>query len=181
MEAWACRSGSMDAGARGWGWPAGSREAPPSPPPRPCLSRFLVRDVPSDHFVHGLASVPDALFADREIDGGHALGGRHTLHFLARHVAHESGGNAVEPRRRLLGPPEAGALTPRRGPGEIGRFELRPREQGVPARAELLPPDGLLDHRQGELAGDDGDLPRARVLLHPPLRAAPEVGVGHLA
>src|SRR2546426_8885352 len=75
-------------------------------PPAPRLSRLLVRDVSRDHFVHGLARMANAFFADHDVDRGHALVGRDALDLLARHVAHEPGGHAVEPRGRLLGPDE---------------------------------------------------------------------------
>src|SRR5437867_6769634 len=84
-----------------------------APSPRPRLSRFLVRHVPGDHFVHGLARVPNPFLADREIDGGHAFGSRDALNFFAGHVAHEPGRDAVEPCRRVLGPREAGAAVAR--------------------------------------------------------------------
>src|SRR5439155_5482140 len=47
--------------------------------------------------------------------------------------------------------------------------------------AELLAPDGLFDHRQRQLAGDDRDPARARVLLDPGLGPPAKVRVGHLA
>src|SRR2546425_3388663 len=86
-----------------------SRGAPHAPG---SLPRLLVRDVSRDHLVHGLARMANAFFADRDVDRGHALVGRDALDLLARHVAHEPGGHAVEPRGRLLGPDEAVAALP---------------------------------------------------------------------
>src|SRR5262249_27062125 len=102
------RPGSMEAGGRGGGGTphpeVSSRRRGATPPPPARLSRFLVRYVPGDHLVHGLARMPDPFFAHREIDDGDTASFGHALHFFARHVAHEPGGHAVEPRRRLLGP-----------------------------------------------------------------------------
>src|SRR2546428_525236 len=153
-----------------------SRGAPHAPG---SLPRFLVRDVSRDHLVHGLARMANAFFADRDVDRGHALVGRDALDLLARHDAHEPGGHAVEPRGRLLGPDEAVAAPPRRG--RLGGLEPGPGEERVPAGPELLAAHGLLDHRECPLAGDDGDLPRARVLLDPRLGAPAQIGVRHFA
>src|SRR5258705_12202301 len=103
-----------------------------SPPPPLRLSRFLVRHVPGDDFVHGLASVPEPLFTNRKVDRGDTLGGRHPLYFLARHVAHEPRGHAVEPRCRVLGPREAGA-----GAGRPRREPPAPRAHWHPLQAIL--------------------------------------------
>src|SRR5262249_61906798 len=88
------------------------------------LSRFLVRYVPSDDFVHRFASVTNPFFAHHEIDDGDTASRRHALHFFARHVAHEPGGHAVEPRGRLVGPAEAGPDLTRRGATPHGGPQL---------------------------------------------------------
>src|SRR5262245_22235808 len=81
-----------------------SRRRGATPPPPARLSRFLVRYVPGDHLVHGLARMPNPFFAHREIDDGDTASRGHALHFFARHVAHEPRGHAVEPPRPPLAP-----------------------------------------------------------------------------
>src|SRR5213076_587681 len=125
-------------------------------------------------------SLHDALpISDPEVDRRRAPLGRDALDLLARHVAHEPGGHAVEARGRLLGPDDAaaGSLGSRRP----GGLERGLREERVPTGAELVAAHRLLDHRERELARDDRDLPRARVLLDPRLGAPAEVGIRHLA
>src|SRR5262245_66315292 len=60
---------------RGRGPPTPPAPAPPSPP-RAALPRLRVRNVPRDDLVHGLARVPDPLFAHGELDDLNALVGR---------------------------------------------------------------------------------------------------------